>query len=158
MVKLIAAIGHNNLIGSSNTLPWKISAELQFFKKQTMGDYILMGGNTFFGLPTKLLGRKLFIFNEKLIPNQTTITSNADLFKLFAKFQEDNEKTLWIAGGKYVYEKFFNHASELWISEIKNKNYQGDVYINWNLSSFQKVFWKEYEEFVVYKYIKKPRS
>jgi len=36
-ISMIVARSRNHVIGKDNQMPWKISADLQFFKKVTMG-------------------------------------------------------------------------------------------------------------------------
>ena len=61
---LIVAIGQNNEIGVKGTLPWHISADLQYFKRTTRGFPVIMGRTTYFSLPLRPLpGRKNIVLN-----------------------------------------------------------------------------------------------
>ena len=51
MVTIIAAMDRNRLIGVDNGLPWRLSADLQNFKKLTSGNAIIMGRKTWESLP-----------------------------------------------------------------------------------------------------------
>ena len=46
LMTIIAAMDQNRLIGVDNTLPWRLSADLQNFKKLTSGNAIIMGRKT----------------------------------------------------------------------------------------------------------------
>ncbi len=153
MIKLIVAMDKNGLIGKNNKLPWHIPEELAFFKKTTMGNDLLMGGNTFLSLPKKLPGRKHIVFKRTLVNGADEwVSSKKELQKLFNKYKE-SEKTLWIAGGKFVYENYFNQAEELFVSIIQ-KEYEGDVYLDMDLSNYKKSVYKENEKFKVFLYTK----
>lgn len=150
MIKLIVAQTKNGLIGKGNYLPWNIKEELNFFKKMTLNKHILMGKNTFLGLPTKLKNRKIIVLsNDQKNLGDKTIN---DFNWVLENFQ-NSKKTIFICGGKSIYEQFYKYANEIYVSEIK-KEYEGDVYLNINLSNYKKTLFKEYEEFNVYKYIK----
>jgi dihydrofolate reductase len=55
MVSAIFAISENNIIGKDNALPWRLPADLQYFKKNTTGKTILMGRKTWESLGGKCL-------------------------------------------------------------------------------------------------------
>lgn len=46
-ITIIAAISENRGLGKDNLLLWKIAQDLQFFKRTTMGNPIIMGSKTF---------------------------------------------------------------------------------------------------------------
>lgn len=54
---LIAALAHNRVIGKDNKMPWHLPADLQHFKKLTVGKPIIMGRKTFESLGRPLPGR-----------------------------------------------------------------------------------------------------
>ena len=47
MISIIVATDKNNLIGKDNDLPWRIPADLAYFKKVTLGSTIVMGRKTY---------------------------------------------------------------------------------------------------------------
>ncbi|SYV93809.1 Dihydrofolate reductase, partial [Mycoplasmoides gallisepticum] len=55
---------------------------------------------------------------------------------------------MFIAGGKYIYEHYYQYADELIISRIKNK-YEGDVYLNLDLSNYFLMNVEENSKFTV---------
>jgi len=44
---LVAAMGRNRAIGLAGRMPWHLPAELQHFKRVTMGKSIVMGRKTY---------------------------------------------------------------------------------------------------------------
>ena len=42
-ISLIAAVAHNNVLGSVGTIPWHIPEDFAYFKKKTLGKPIIMG-------------------------------------------------------------------------------------------------------------------
>jgi dihydrofolate reductase len=105
---LRAIIACNNLgfIGLGNQMLWHSSDDFKHFKTMTMGQRLLVGYNTFQGLPP-LKGRELIQdLRTKLIVDIDTID--------------------WCIGGKKTYEKYCHLFTELHISHINN-NSIGDV-------------------------------
>lgn len=47
LLSLIVAMSRNRVIGRDNRLPWRLPADLQFFKRTTLGKPIVMGRRTF---------------------------------------------------------------------------------------------------------------
>lgn len=153
MIKLIVAYDENRTIGNNGKLPWKIKSELQHFKNTTMGDTLIMGSKTFDSLPGKLPGRKHvvlssrnIVFADKLIRNEETLITYFKNFK-------NSKKVLWISGGKTIYEKYYQYADEIIVSEI-NGTFDGDVKLDIDLSNWKKQKILEEKEFTVYKYTK----
>ena len=54
-VALIAAVADNGVIGVAGALPWRIAADMRWFKAHTMGRPVVMGRKTWDSLPKKQL-------------------------------------------------------------------------------------------------------
>ena len=54
-VSFVVAIADNGVIGHDNDLPWRLSGDMAFFKRVTMGKPIIMGRKTWESLPRKPL-------------------------------------------------------------------------------------------------------
>ena len=63
---LIAAMGLNRVIGVNNALPWRLKSDLQYFKRTTLGQPILMGRKTF-----DSLGRKPLPMRKNLVVSRS---------------------------------------------------------------------------------------
>lgn len=140
MINLIWAMDENNLIGSKNTLPWYYKEDLQYFKKQTLNHDCLMGYNTYLSIIERL-GHPLtnrnnyVLYNQKIEDDVTTITN---LSEFLNKYQ-NNEKELFVIGGKSVYEQCIDYADFLYITRI-HKTYDGDTYFEkLNLDNFIRI-------------------
>ena len=57
VVALVVAIAENGAIGKGGDLPWRLSSDLRYFRKVTMGKPVIMGRRTFKSLPRVLDGR-----------------------------------------------------------------------------------------------------
>ena len=63
-ITLIAAMGKNRAIGMDGRMPWHIPAELQHFKKATMGKTIVMGRKTWQAIGRPLPGRQNIVVSR----------------------------------------------------------------------------------------------
>ncbi|MBN4083407.1 dihydrofolate reductase [Mycoplasma sp. CSL10137] len=154
MIKLIVALDKNNLIGNKDKLPWRIKEELNHFKTTTLNHSLLFGKNTFLGLPHRLKDRKIYVLSEENIPNaDVTINNTSELFKVF-EYYKNNSQILFIAGGKSIYESFYNFADELIISRIHGE-FSGDVFLNFDLSMYELIETIDKDVFSIEKWVKK---
>ena len=65
-ISIIAAMAKNRVIGFENKMPWHLPAELQYFKKVTMGKPIIMGRKTFESIGKPLPGRDNIIITRQV--------------------------------------------------------------------------------------------
>ncbi|MFM2135151.1 MAG: hypothetical protein RL021_551 [Bacteroidota bacterium] len=54
---IIVALSENNVIGTGNQLPWRLSADLKRVKALTMGHHLIMGRKTYESIGRPLPGR-----------------------------------------------------------------------------------------------------
>lgn len=65
-ISLIAAMADNRVIGIANRLPWKLPADMKWFREHTLGKPIVMGRKTFES------------FGAKPLPGRTNIVVTSD--------------------------------------------------------------------------------
>ena len=61
MISLIWAMTDERVIGISNSLPWKLPADMKWFRQNTLGKPIIMGRKTFESFGAKPLPQRLNI-------------------------------------------------------------------------------------------------
>ena len=103
---LIGAIGKDNELGYNNDLIWRIKEDLNFFKEHTMGNYIIMGRNTYESMPKNLKGRKYII----LTSNKDIVYENALVFNdkesLLEFINSNQDLMFYVIGGSLIYNLF----------------------------------------------------
>ncbi len=62
---MVVAVARNGTIGHQDSLPWKLSADLQRFKRLTMGHSLLMGRRTYESIGKLLPGRTTIILSRQ---------------------------------------------------------------------------------------------
>ena len=99
-VTLIAAMGNNRAIGLEGRMPWHLPAELQHFKKTTMGKSIVMGRKTWQAIGRPLPGRQNIVvsrnpdFHAEGVDLATSLEGAVDI-------SESNE--VMVIGGGQLY-------------------------------------------------------
>ena len=63
-ITLVVARADNGVIGKDGRLPWHLPADLQHFKRVTMGTPMIMGRRTFESLPGLLPGRRHIVLTR----------------------------------------------------------------------------------------------
>lgn len=116
-INLIAAMAQNRTIGINNTLPWRIPADLQHFKRLTLGHHILMG-------------RKTFDSIGKPLPQRTTVVITRDPNLsidgcLIAHSLEEaitvcgEVEEIFVVGGGEIYAQALRYADTLYLTEVQ---------------------------------------
>lgn len=123
---LIVAVARNNVIGLGNTIPWYCPADLQYFKRTTMGAPVLMGRKTWDSLKIQPLpGRQNIIvtrdskFNADGCDVVNSIEAGLQLVQ--------NEPRVFVIGGEDIYKQVLDRADELYITYV-DANVEGDRY------------------------------
>lgn len=145
MINLIIAIDKKGGIGFQNKLPWNFPQEIQIFKKKTLDNIVVMGKTTHDSLPRQLKNRDMFIVSSR---NQLDACIQDSLNR-----SNKTGQIIWVAGGKYVYEKVLNDydINEIHISILKD-TYTCDTFIDTKLLFRHCIIREkiEYESFIHY--------
>ncbi|AUF83485.1 dihydrofolate reductase [Mesoplasma syrphidae] len=154
MIKLIWAQTCDGVIGKENKLPWSIKSEMDYFRKTTLNQAVLMGSATFVGMGSKALKNRLnYVLTREPSRFEKNANENLVFIKdpqiLIDKYLHNPDQDLYVIGGAQVFQIFFDNCDELLRSIIK-KPYLGDVYMpQFNYNKFSKVRQNDYEEFTV---------
>lgn len=134
-ISLIWAMDRNRLIGSKNRLPWHLPADLQWFRRQTMGKPVLMGRKTFESIGKPLPGRKNLILSRSMtVADGCIVVHSMDE----ALQQAGEADELMVIGGAGIYRLTLAHATRLYITEI-DAAFTGDTYF----PEFDETLWNE---------------
>lgn len=134
-VYAILACDDNYGIGKNNNIPWKCKEDLEFFKNKTMNNIIIMGRKTFESLNYKPLKNRINIVltsNNNISSEQGTIHIINNGIEGALNLCKNNpiyqEKTIYIIGGKLLYEECINKnlCDKIYITRIKG-DYNCDI-------------------------------
>jgi dihydrofolate reductase len=123
---IIAAISENRVIGRNNALPWPfIKADMERFKKTTLGWPCVMGRRTWESLPKRPLpGRPNIVISKSL--------SSVEGADVFPSLQEaighcSGCENIFICGGASIYEEAMGFAGRIELTLIHDQ-YEGDAF------------------------------
>lgn len=131
---LIAAVARNGVIGKDGGMPWHLPADLQHFKRLTLGHPVLMGRRTWESLGRPLPGRRNIVISRQ--PDwQAEGAEHAD--SLHAALQRVSSDALaFIIGGAQLYAQALPLADGLELTEI-DQDFDGDTrFPDWDRSRF----------------------
>lgn len=125
-ISMIVARSRNHVIGRDNQMPWKISADLQFFKRVTMGFPVIMGRKTWESIGRPLPGRRNIVVsrNPDLILNGAEVASSLDE----ALNRLSGTPRVFVIGGEQLFTQAFPKADQLYITEIQMDIEGGDTF------------------------------
>lgn len=141
-ISFIVAKSENNVIGINNTLPWHLKADLQNFKKITMGHHMLMGRKTFESIGKPLPGRRSLVISSEPRPNQENLFWFTSIFRAIKQAERAGESELFIIGGEKIFKAALPLCDRIYLTEVKGE-VKGDVYFpqlsvkNWKKISEQ---------------------
>ncbi len=124
---LIAAMDRNRLIGRDNALPWRLPADLQHFKQNTLGKIVLMGRKTWESLPGPLPQRDCLVLsrNSEYAAAGAKVVASVDEARAYAAAQGAPE--LIIMGGENLYAQLIGEADRLLLTEVDDA-FEGDAW------------------------------
>ncbi len=116
MLSIIVAVSENNVIGTGNNLPWKLSGDLQRVKKLTMGHHLIMGRKTYESIGRPLPGRITIIITRQTNYHPegcTVVSSLADALKIA---QIDSEA--FIFGGGEIFTQALPFTHKIYFTKV----------------------------------------
>lgn len=134
-IAIIVAMTSQGLIGKNNQIPWHLPADLQRFKKITMGNPIVMGRKTFESLPSILPGRQHIVLtrNKDYHATGCNIVANwNEVEELVAEVTK-----VFVIGGADIYKYALPLAQQMYVTLV-HANLEGETYFpEWDQSHWQ---------------------
>ncbi|MHA6484042.1 dihydrofolate reductase [Paenibacillus sp. strain BS8-2] len=127
-ITLIAAMDRNRMIGKGNAMPWRLPAEMAYFKANTLEKTVLMGRKTFESIGSKALPNRRNVVLTRQVGLQLEgceiVHSVEEAIRLYAS---DREEPLMIIGGTEVYTAFLPYADTILLTEVETEIQDGDA-------------------------------
>ncbi|MDF1588242.1 MAG: type 3 dihydrofolate reductase [Gammaproteobacteria bacterium] len=137
-IAIIVAMDQQSLIGKNNDLPWKLSADLQNFRRVTMGKPIIMGRNTHESIGRPLPGRTNIIVTKNkdyAVDGCIVVHTIEDALKACGDAEE-----AMIMGGASLYQQFLPLADRLYLTQVHANLEEGDTWFpDWQKSDWQQL-------------------
>lgn len=115
IISLIAALAVDRVIGMDNVMPWHLSADLAWFKRNTLDKPVIMGRRTFESIGKPLPGRYNIVLSSHPGNNEdvTWVSTPAQALAKAGVVAE-----MMVIGGGKVYETFLPQAGRLYLTYI----------------------------------------
>ena len=125
MLSIIVARAENGVIGRENKLPWRLSNDLRFFKKVTLGKPVIMGRKTFESIGRPLPGRTNIVVTRNRDWSAEGVKVTHSLEEAVAIAHEDKTEIM-VIGGEELYKRALGMADKIYLTLVK-ANVEGDA-------------------------------
>ncbi|MDO3387420.1 dihydrofolate reductase [Gilvimarinus sp. SDUM040013] len=121
-IAMIVACGDANAIGKGNAMPWHLPADLQFFKRTTLGKPIIMGRKTFESIGKPLPGRLNIVISRNRqwqAPTGVAVAGSVDEAIDVARTRApEGTAEVMVVGGEQIYRAALARADRVYKTEI----------------------------------------
>lgn len=149
-LSLFIAIADNGVIGRDNGLPWRLSGDLQYLKRMTMGKPILMGRKTWESFPKRPLpGRPNLVITRDAnydAPGAEVFGSTeAAVARAEALATELGVDEMMVLGGAQIYHALLERATRIYLTEVHDHP-AGDTRFEFDHSKWHEVSRERHEQ------------
>jgi len=124
-LSVVAAVARNRVIGADGDLPWHLPADLQHFRKLTLGKALLMGRATHHSIGRPLPERHNIVLSSNPALQAPGCTVVQSVEEAIAAAGDATE--LMIIGGESLYRSLLPRADRLYLTEV-DATVSGDRY------------------------------
>ncbi|MEM7290665.1 MAG: dihydrofolate reductase [Pseudomonadota bacterium] len=121
-IALVVAMGANRAIGRDGDLPWRLSSDMKFFRKTTMGKPVIMGRRTFQSLPRVLDGRLNIVLTRDETfskPGVVAVPSLEMALEAASHWAAENgADEIAVIGGEGVFGQILPDADRIYLTEV----------------------------------------
>jgi len=114
---LVVAMARNRVIGRDNQLPWRLPADLAYFKRVTMGHPVIMGRRTYESIGRPLPGRLNIVVSRSpqfSAPGCTVVPSLAEAWRAAGDAEE-----VCVIGGTSIFAEALPAADRIHLTEVE---------------------------------------
>ena len=135
-LSLIWAMDRNRVIGKDNGLPWRLPADMAYFREVTTGHTVIMGRRTFESIGRPLKGRRNVILSRDRSYAQPGCEIAHGVEEVLDRFRG---QTLFVIGGAEVYRAFLPYAEKLYVTCIDHAFEGDETFPEFDLSDWRVV-------------------
>lgn len=130
----IVACNEQGVIGAHNRLPWKVRSDLLFFKKQTMGNVVIMGRKTHDSLGGCLPRRTNIVLthNFALVDGHDECRSAGSVSEALVSASKavTGRREAFVIGGATMYEQFAPYVDRYLVTVISKAVPDADTFFD----------------------------
>ncbi len=138
-ISIISAMDRHRVIGMENRLPWRLPADMKWFRRHTLGKPVVMGRKTFDSLGKPLPGRTNIVITHDpgFRADGVVVVHNIDdAIEAARKVGQE----VMIIGGASFYEQMLPRADKLYLTLLDGE-FEGDAWF----PEFEINEWQELE-------------
>jgi dihydrofolate reductase len=145
IISFIVAVSENNVIGKDNKLPWRLPADMKYFKNATWAMPVIMGRKSFDSLGKPLAGRKNIVVTRNNNWKADGIETVQSIDQAITLAAQTDAKEIFITGGAEIFKAALPSADRIYLTRI-HANFDGDTFFpELNKDEWKMVGNKEYE-------------
>jgi dihydrofolate reductase len=134
MIRMIAAVSKNGVIGQENKIPWECPEDMKFFRKMTANSTVIMGRKTYESIGRPLPKRRNVVitrstaaiegvelassFRDAIDMTSTPIPAVAVMDKDGNYVPPEDLDNIWLIGGHSIYLEGLSLAHEIYLTAI----------------------------------------
>ena len=122
-IAMIVGVAENRVIGSDQTIPWRIPSDMAFFKRTTMGKPLIMGRKQFETVGRPLPGRSNIVVTRQAgyQPEGVLVVASLEAAIELAReiARRDGAEEVMVIGGGDIYAQMMDRADRLYVSHIE---------------------------------------
>jgi|SRR5690554_1699611 len=136
-IAFVVAMDENGLIGRDNDLPWRLSADLQYFRRITMGKPLVMGRYTHESIGRPLPGRQNIVVSslqDYRAEGCDVVQSVDEALRVAGK-----EDEIMVIGGSSLFEQLFDRADRIYLTRV-HAELEGDTWFpDWDKTQWRQI-------------------
>jgi dihydrofolate reductase len=145
IISFIVAVSENNVIGKDNKLPWRLPADMKYFKNATWAMPVIMGRKSFESLGKPLAGRKNIVITRNNNWEADGVEAVQSIDQAITLAAQTDAKEIFITGGAEIFKAALPSADRIYLTRI-HANFDGDTFFpELNEDEWRVASTKEYE-------------
>ena len=145
-LSIVVAIAEDGAIGRKGMLPWHLPADLQFFKKMTLGKPVIMGRRTWESLGKPLKDRMNIVLSKGFSHFPEGVVQARSLEEAIHLARNAGFTEASVIGGASLFEEAAPMADTLYITRVKTTVPDADTFFPEIDMSAWKLAWEESHE------------
>jgi dihydrofolate reductase len=127
----IVAIDENGAIGCKNALPWSLKSDMAFFRRETLGNTVIMGRKTYDSIGKPLAGRMNVVLSHNNVLFQDSAHCRLALSVREALFQTSTSgnSEAYVIGGAVTYDQFASFVDRYLVTVVSHQANDADAFL-----------------------------
>ena len=118
IISAIVAVSKNRVIGRDNQIPWYLPADLAYFKRTTLGHFVIMGRLSFLSIGRPLPKRTNVVITRDPFFIATGCLVAHSVEEALELAREAGETEVFILGGGQIYRDSMEYWDRLYLTEV----------------------------------------